>query len=246
MAASISDIRLLLRVKVLPRAIETRRIFVTGATGHLGNNLVPVLVERGHRVRALVRAGSKGQVPAGCEVVSGNALDANTYRQLIRPCDTFLHLLGNRPSSSKAAEFRSVDLVAGREAIEATAELSVPHFIYLSVAPVPFMKTYNAVRAECEGMIQKKHLNATILRPGCILGPERRWTHALQSLVKLAEWMPVTRLAAQRLGVVTLQQIVLALVEAVESTVQGTRVMSVPEIRAAQLSAYHDKARQTA
>ena len=248
MAASISDIRLLLRVKVLPKAPDARRVFVTGGTGYLGNHLIPVLLERGHRVRALVRPGSKGQVPAGCEVVSGNALDSRTYRQLIRPCDTFVHLVGvPRPSPSKGADFRAVDLVSGREAIGAAAELGIPHFIYLSVAqPAPMMKAYIAVRSECEQMIQERHLNATILRPWYVLGPGHRWPYALLPFYKLAEWLPVTRAAAQRLGLVTLQEMVLALVEAVESPAQGTRVIGVPEIRGSRLNLALEQTRQSA
>jgi len=77
-AASISDIRLLLKVKSLPKSAESRRVFITGGTGYIGSSLIPILLERGHRVRVLVRPGSKAKVDAACEVVSGNALDANT------------------------------------------------------------------------------------------------------------------------------------------------------------------------
>ena len=238
MAASISDIRLLLRVRVLPKAPDARRVFITGGTGYIGNSLIPVLIERGHRVRALIRPGSQGKLPSECEVVSGNALDANTYRQLIRPCDTFIHLVGvAHPSPSKAAEFRAVDLVSAREAIGAAAELGIQHFIYLSVAqPAPMMKAYIAVRTECEQMIQARHLNATILRPWYVLGPRHLWPYALVPFYKALECLPFTRSGAQRLGLVTLQQMVLALVEAVETPAHGTRVMGVPEIRGAHLN----------
>jgi hypothetical protein len=45
---------------------------------------------------------------------------------------------------------------------------------------------------------------------------------------------------------VTLQQMVMALVEAVESPVQGLRVVKVPEIRAAQTTLAREVTRQTA
>jgi len=237
-AASISDIRLLLRIKAIPKAADSRRVFIAGGTGYIGAGVIPVLLERGHRVRALVRSGSKAKLPAECEVVSGNALDANTYRQLIRPADTFIHLVGvARPSPAKGADFRAIDLVSTRGAIDACAELGMPHFIYVSVAhPAPLMmKDYIAVRVECEEMIQARHLNATILRPWYVLGPGHRWPYALLPFYKLCEWLPFTRAAALRLGLVTIDQLILALVEAVESPAQGTRVVGVPEIRAAEL-----------
>ena len=247
-AASISDIRLLLKVKSLPKSSNSRRVFITGGTGYIGSSLIPVLIERDHRVRALVRPGSKAKLPAECEVVSGNALDANSYRQLIRPADTFIHLVGvPHPSPAKAAAFRAVDLVSAREAVDACSELGVHHFIYLSVAhPAPLMKDYVAVRVECEQMIQRRHLNSTILRPWYVLGPGHRWPYVLLPFYKVCEWLPFTRPAALRLGLVTLDQLLLALVEAVESPVQGTRIVGVPEIRSAGLNLSHDAARKSA
>jgi uncharacterized protein YbjT (DUF2867 family) len=121
------------------------------------------------------------------------------------------------------------------------------HFIYMSVAhPAPMMKDYIAVRVECEQMIEKRHLNSTILRPWYVLGPGHRWPYALLPFYKLGEWLPFTRDGARRLGLVTLEQLILALVEAVESPVQGTRVVGVPEIRSAGLQLSRASARKTA
>jgi uncharacterized protein YbjT (DUF2867 family) len=245
---SISDIRLLLKVKQLPRCAHPRRVFIAGGTGYLGSRLIPSLLERGHKVRALVRSGSKGQLPAGCELVSGDALDARTYQHLIRPADTFIHMVGvSHPSPLKAEQFHAVDLVSAREAIKAASELRIPHFIYLSVAhPAPVMKAYTAVRAECEAMIRERGLNATLLRPWYVLGPGRNWPYALRPLYKIMEYLPFTRETARRLGLVTLEQMIMALVEAVESPVRGVRAVGVPEIRAAQVPQGREVTRESA
>jgi uncharacterized protein YbjT (DUF2867 family) len=247
-AASISDIRLLLRVKSLPKSADSRRVFITGGTGHIGSSLIPILLERAHRVRVLVRPGSKAKLPTACEVVSGNALDANSYRQLIRPADTFIHLIGApHPASATAGELRAIDLIAAREAIDVCAELGVHHFIYLSVAhPAPIRRDYVAVRAECEQMIQNRNLNSTILQPWYVLGPGHRWPYALLPFYKVCEWLPFTRQAALRLGLVTLDQLILAFVEAVETPAHGTRIVRVPEIRAAGRNLSHEVMRKGA
>jgi uncharacterized protein YbjT (DUF2867 family) len=202
----------------------------------MGSHLIPALLERGHYVRALVRTESKGVMPpAGCELISGSALDGNTYRHLVRPSNTFVHLVGvAHPSPSKAVEFRSVDLVAAREAIGVAAELGIEHFVYLSVAhPAPVMKAYVAVRSECEAMIRERGLRATIVRPWYVLGPGHKWPYALLPLYKLMELLPFTGEGARRLGLVTLEEMVFALVHAVESTPTDIRCMEVPDIRVA-------------
>jgi uncharacterized protein YbjT (DUF2867 family) len=232
----------------MPKTSDVRRVFITGGTGYLGSSLIPILLERGHHVRALVRPNSKGKVTVGCEVVSGDPLDANSYRNLVRPADTFIHLVGvPNPSPSKGVQFRAIDLVSAREAITVAAELGVQHFIYLSVAhPAPMMKSYIAVRSECEQMIHQHGLNSTILRPWYVLGPGHHWPYALLPFYKVMEWLPFTRGGAQRLGLVTLEQMVLALVKAVETPALGVRITEVPEIRAAHLDPGREVTRQSA
>ena len=208
-------------------------VFTTGGTGYIGSRLIPRLLARGHRVRALVRPGSEHKLPPGCDVVPGNALDANSYQNAIGPATTFVQLVGvAHPSPAKAAEFRSIDLVAGREAVKAALHTGVRHFVYVSVAhPAPMMKAYIAVRTECENLIRAGGLNATILRPWYVLGPGHRWPYAILPFYWLLERLPATRQGARRLGLVTLEQMLVALTNAVEHPCEGHRVLSVPEIR---------------
>src|SRR5262249_40321166 len=106
------------------------------------------------------------------------------------------------------------------------------HFVYLSVAhPAPVMKAYIQVRSGCEALLRASGMNATILRPWYVLGPGHRWPYALLPIYALMELLPATRPGARRLGLVTLEQMVEALVCAVESPCHGVRVIEVPEIR---------------
>jgi uncharacterized protein YbjT (DUF2867 family) len=201
----------------------------------MGQRLIPRLLSRGHQVRALVRPGSERKLPLGCAAVPGNALDESTYTNQIAPADTFVQLVGvAHPSPAKAAEFREVDLRSGLGAVTAARTAGIRHFVYLSVAhPAPMMKPYIAVREECEAAIAAAGLNATILRPWYVLGPGHRWPYLLLPFYKLAEQLPSTREGALRLGLVTLEQMVMALSTAVENPVTKTRVVTVPEIRRA-------------
>ena len=58
-------------------------VFVTGGTGYVGQALIPALLQRGHRVIALVRPESLSRVPAGAVAVAGDALDASTFADAI-------------------------------------------------------------------------------------------------------------------------------------------------------------------
>jgi uncharacterized protein YbjT (DUF2867 family) len=214
---------------------ERRSVFIAGGTGYIGQRLILRLLERGHKVRGLVRPGSERKLPEGCTAVIGNALDGPSYALNISPADTFVQLVGvAHPSPAKAAEFRKIDLPAGLAAVAAAKSAGVRHFVYVSVAhPAPMMQAYIAVRTECEAAIDSAGLHATILRPWYVLGPGHRWPYLLLPTYKVAELMPQTREGARRLGLVTLEQMLRALTFAVENPVEGKRVMGVPEIRAA-------------
>lgn len=199
----------------------------------MGRTLIPALSKAGYKVRALVRAGSEGKLPPGCDPVTGDALDAQSYVDKISPCDTLVHLVGvTHPNPSKADQFRNIDLKSIQQAITAAKASGVRHIVYVSVAqPAPVMKAYVAARAEGETLVRASGLNATILRPWYVLGPGRRWPVLLLPIYWLMEMIPVTRESAQRLGLVTTQQMTNALLAAVENAPQGVRVVDVRGIR---------------
>jgi uncharacterized protein YbjT (DUF2867 family) len=209
-------------------------VFLTGGTGFMGSSLAKELLRRGHRVRALVRAGSESKLAAGCEPVRGDALRAESYASQVAPADTFVHLVGvAHPNPRKAAEFRAIDLKSCQEAVRAADEAGVRHFVYLSVArPAPIMQEYQAARAEGERLIRESDMAATFVRPWYVLGPGRRWPYALIPLYALARLLPATREGAQRLALVTLQQVTEALVWAVENPPQRLQAIEPPQMRA--------------
>ena len=209
-------------------------VFVTGATGYMGRRLSTDLLARGHRVLGLARSASKGRIVPGCEAVTGDALKGASYRESVAGCDTLVHLVGvAHPSPAKAAEFRSIDLVSAREAIQAALHAGVRNLVYVSVAhPAPVMHAYIGARMEAEAAIRESGLNATILRPWYVLGPGHRWPFVLKPFYWILELLPSTRQGARRLGLVTLSQMVRALAFAVEHSAPGVRVLGVPEIRA--------------
>ncbi|HVU17377.1 MAG TPA: NAD(P)H-binding protein [Candidatus Didemnitutus sp.] len=211
-----------------------RHILVTGGTGYLGRAVTPVLLRRGHRVRLLVRSEPSPPIP-GVEIVRGNPLDPASIAGALEGIDTLVHLVGvPKPSPAKARQFREVDLASIQASVSAASACSQPpHLIYLSVAqPAPIMKAYLAVRAEGEALIAARGLRGTFLRPWYVLGPGHRWPMFLLPVYFLLGILPPTRESARRLGFVTLDQMVAALVYAVENPPEGIRIVDVPAIRA--------------
>jgi uncharacterized protein YbjT (DUF2867 family) len=184
-------------------------------------------------VRALVRPGSESRVTRGCEIVHGDALRSETYDAKVAPADTFVHLVGvAHPSPSKAGEFRKVDLVSCREAVNAAKHAGIRHFVYLSVArPAPMMKEYQAVRAEGERMIIESGIPASFVRPWYVLGPGRSWPVILKPFYALARVFPSTREGANRLALVTLEQMTQTLAWAVENPAQRLQIFEPPQIK---------------
>ena len=210
-----------------------RDVFISGSSGFMGRKLIGRLLKRGHHVRGLVRFGSEGRLPVGCQPVLGNALDAASFTEAVRPADTFVHLVGTpHPAPWKEREFRAVDLVSMQASVEAARSSGIGHFVYVSVAqPAPVMKAYIRVRSEGEALLRSNGLNATILRPWYVLGPGRFWPLALLPFYWICERLEATKEPAMRLGLVRLDEMVGTLVWAVENPASGVRVVDVPAIR---------------
>lgn len=67
---------------------------VTGATGHIGNNLVRALLARGERVRALIRPGASPKALEGLDIerVEGDLRDAASLARAVRGAERVYHV----------------------------------------------------------------------------------------------------------------------------------------------------------
>jgi uncharacterized protein YbjT (DUF2867 family) len=209
------------------------QVFIAGGTGYIGRRLVAALVSRGHQVRVLVRPGSEAKTPAGCETVVGDPFDRATFSTLIPAGATFVQMVGvPHPSPAKARQFVEIDLRSALESIEAARSAGAGHFVYVSVAqPAPVMQAYQDSRACAESALAASGLPRTVVRPWYVLGPGHRWPYALIPIYWLLEQLPLTRESARRLGLVTIAQMVAALVDAVEHPTTSYRLIEVPQIR---------------
>ncbi|WP_426129111.1 SDR family oxidoreductase [Pararhizobium sp. PWRC1-1] len=132
-------------------------ILVTGATGNIGSQVVPHLVDRGADVRALVRDPSKANFPAGVAVAKGDFLDVDSLRAAFDGVSTLFLLNAVAPDEFTQA---LIALNVARSAgIERIVYLSVIHpDVYVNVP-------HFAGKFGVERMIEQMGFHATILRP---------------------------------------------------------------------------------
>ena len=132
-------------------------IFVTGATGNVGRQVVEQLAKRGAKIRALVRDPSKASFPAGVEVVQGDLMTVDSLRSAFAGVSTLFLL-----NAVVADEFTQA-LVA----LNVAREAGIKKLVYLSVihSDLYVNVPHFAGKFGVERMIEQTGFSATILRP---------------------------------------------------------------------------------
>lgn len=109
------------------------KVFMTGGTGNIGQNITMELLDRGHEVVLLTRTPER--IPAyrdlpGVEVVKGNILEHGVMRQAMEGCDAVIHVAlgwGNTP-----VEMLRHDTMVTCFLAETAEEMGMEKMIYTS------------------------------------------------------------------------------------------------------------------
>lgn len=109
---------------------------VSGANGHLGNNLVRFLLNQGIPVRATVRNIHNTRLFEGlnCEVVQADITDKDSFIKALKGVETFYAVGASFKLWAKdpKKEIYDVNIKGTRNTIEAAAEAGVKRIIYVS------------------------------------------------------------------------------------------------------------------
>ena len=107
----------------------THRVFVTGATGYLGNPIARRLLRAGHQVLGLTRSreGARRLADAGIQPVIGDLADADTFLSELKNCDSLVHVALDEGEAAAANDQRAVEAL--RSAVE---DGRIRHVLYTS------------------------------------------------------------------------------------------------------------------
>lgn len=116
--------------------IQNTLSLVSGANGHLGNNLVRLLLEKGIPVRATVRniQNKKPFEGLNCEVVQADITDKASFVKALQGVETFYAVGASFKLWAKdpKKEIYDVNIQGTRNTIEAAAEAGVKRIVYVS------------------------------------------------------------------------------------------------------------------
>lgn len=173
-------------------------ILVTGATGFLGHNLVPRLLNAGYRVRALARPDSDATLLEqwGAEIVRvGDISDAAEVQQACSSCHAVIHAAGHFRMWGRLYRFWQTNVEGTATVLDAAYRAGVSRFLHISTVAVvgktipgrPVDEThpcapqdyYQRTKLEGERLALAYHryqrLPVVVLRPGALYGPWGRY-----------------------------------------------------------------------
>lgn len=112
---------------------------VTGANGHLGNNLTRALLERGEQ-EVVVRAGVRNPATAGpleglgCEIVRCELMDKGSLLEALKGVETLYQVAAvfRHWARNPEKEIVRPNLQGTRNVLEAAAESGVRRVVYVS------------------------------------------------------------------------------------------------------------------
>ncbi len=169
-------------------------VLVTGASGHIGGNLIRALLARGIRPRALVRENRRALDGLDLDLVRGDVLDPESLRRAAAGTDVVYHLAGRiSVVETDAAETWAVNVEGTRNVVAVCREVGVKRLAHVSsihaLAPEPEDRPVNETRPLAEGPHTPQYdrskaagerevlagvgrgLDAVIINPTAVMGP---------------------------------------------------------------------------
>ena len=172
-------------------------ILVTGASGFVGSHAVPALLTAGHRVVALVRTPTAGEVVmgrlpmadrAGVEPRPGDVTRPGSLGPALEGVDAVLHLVAIPRDHRGGVDLRLVNTEGTRTVVEAMKVAGVRRLVHMGAMGVEDdpMLHYASSKAKAEALVGASGLDWTILKPSLQFGPGDGFFNIIADLVRMS------------------------------------------------------------
>ncbi len=167
-------------------------VLVSGASGFVGRAVCRALIERGHRVMALVRRIESA--PPGTEPRVGDILDPASLDRATAGAESVIHLVGIiMEDRRRGITFDRVHVEGTRIMLDATRRSNVRRFVHMSALGTRenAVARYHQTKWQAECLVRESALDFTIFRPSLIHGPGGEFTKMLAdwSRMRRAPWL---------------------------------------------------------
>ncbi len=177
--------------------MDEKLVLVTGATGYIASRLIPRLLERGYRVRALARDPGRLRGRAWfphVEVVPGDVMNPASLPPALTGVWTAYYLIHNM---SSGRGYTAKERSGAHHFADAAESAGLEHIIYLGGLADPHQRIAAHMRSRIEtgAVLRAGRVPVTEFRAGVILGPGSisfemiRFTTELFPMVPGPDWL---------------------------------------------------------
>ncbi|MDN3505752.1 MAG: SDR family oxidoreductase [Simkaniaceae bacterium] len=164
------------------------RVLLTGANGYIGTRLLPLLIEQGHEVIALVR-NKERMKNTDVEIIERNLLEPLTLPEDIDAAYYLVHAMSDDPEL-----FAVRDRVSALNFTAALKKTRCRQIIYLSgLASSPHLSKHLSSRLEVEEILKTSGIPSTSLRASIIIGSGSASFEMIRDLVEKLPFMVAPR-----------------------------------------------------
>lgn len=195
------------------------KVFITGSTGFVGQEVLHQLTQAKCRVRVLLRNRNKAAEVAGAEIVIGDTTDPKSLQEALNGCDAVIHLVGIiREFPGRDISFERLHTESTRNMLQAAEEQGVARFLQMSAngSRADALTAYHKTKWAAEQLVRQSNLDWTIFRPSLIFGPKDQFVNMLAGLIRSLPVVPVMGNGQYRLQPVSVEDVAAGFVKALE------------------------------
>ena len=206
-------------------------MLITGGTGFVGSHLIKRLIDEGHKVRCVIREGSKkiDRIKGlGAEIVHGDVTDADSLIDACKGIDTIIHLVGII-QEEKGMTFQSIHVDGTRNLVNAAKKNNVRLFYYQSAngADKDGKTAYYKTKAEAEEIVKASGMDYIIFRPSLIYGDGDQFVLRLKKIIHDAPVIPIIGSGESLLQPIFIDDLVACLIKAITTPQLKNRIFCI-------------------